>query len=184
MKRYILTGTPGCGKTSILRSLEVAGYQVVEEAATDIIAMRHAQGITEPHTQPSFIDDIVNLQKQRQVRSADASTGVQFFDRSPVCTYALSRWLGFPISTTLADEMDRIKKEQVYQKQVLFIENLGFCAPSAARRISFEDSLRFEKVHEETYRSFGYECIRVAPSALAARVDQIKQYVFAPLSRG
>jgi predicted ATPase len=178
MKRHILTGTPGCGKTSILRSLEVAGYLVVEEAATDIIALRQAQGIAEPHTQSSFIDDITNLQKLRQMRMADMAE-VQFYDRSPVCTYALSVWLGCPISRTLADEMDRIAKAQIYRQQVFFIDNLGFCEPTAARKISFEDSLRFEKVHEETYRSFGYECVRVAPGELSARVEQITRYVSA-----
>jgi predicted ATPase len=179
VKRYILTGTPGCGKTSIIRSLEVAGYLVVEEAATDIIALRQAQGIAEPHTHPSFIDDITNLQKQRQMQVADLASGVQFYDRSPLCTYALSVWLGCPISATLANEMERIEKARIYQMQVFFIENLGFCEPTAARKISFEDSLRFEKVHEETYRSFGYECIRVAPLELSARVDQIRRYVAA-----
>jgi predicted ATPase len=174
MKRYILTGTPGCGKTSIIRSLEVEGYLVVEEAATDIIALRQAQGIAEPHMHPSFIDDIINLQKQRQMRT-DLASGVQFYDRSPLCTYALSVWLGFPISMTLADEMERVAKAQIYKKEVFFIENLGFCEPTAARKISFEDSLKFEKVHEETYRSLGYECVRIAPQELAARVEQIKR---------
>jgi predicted ATPase len=178
MKRYILTGTPGCGKTSIIRSLEVAGYVTIEEAATDIIALRHAQGTAEPHTHPAFIDDIVNLQKQRQMR-ASVLAEVQFFDRSPLCTYALAVFLGFPISITLADEVERIKEEQIYQKQVFFIENLGFCEPTAARKISFEDSLRFEKVHEETYNSFGYECIRVAPQRLSARMEQITRFVSA-----
>jgi predicted ATPase len=178
MKRYILTGTPGCGKTSIIRSLEVEGYLVVEEAATDIIALRQAQGIAEPHMDPSFIDDIINLQKQRQMRT-DLASGVQFYDRSPLCTYALSVWLGFPISMTLADEMERVAKAQIYKKELFFIENLGFCEPTAARKISFEDSLKFEKVHEETYRSFGYECVRIAPQELAARVEQIKRYVSA-----
>ncbi|MGC2758182.1 ATP-binding protein [Candidatus Binatus sp.] len=177
-KRYILTGTPGCGKTAILRALELAGYPVVEEAATDIIALRNAHGIFEPHTNPVFIDDITNLQVHRQMRIADVA-GIQFYDRSPLCTYALSVWLGFPISTTLADELQRIKNERIYQAQVFFIENLGFCAPTDARKISFEDSLKFEKVHEETYRSFGYECLRIAPSDLAARLEQIKRYISA-----
>jgi predicted ATPase len=177
MKRYILTGAPGCGKTATIRSLEIAGYPVVEEAATDIIAMLQAQGIAEAWRHASFIDDIVNLQKQRQMRPADPALGVQFFDRSPLCTYALSRWLGFPISRVLADEVDRIHAGHVYEKQVFFIENLGFCEPTAARRISFEDSLRFEKVHEETYREFGYECLRIAAEELSRRVERIKSYV-------
>ena len=177
MKRYVLTGMPGCGKTAILRWLEVSGYPVVEEAATDIIAMRLAQGIIEPHTQPSFIDDIVNLQRQRQVQAIDSSSTVQFFDRSPLCTYALSRWLGFPISTILGAEMDRIAAEQIYEKQVFFVENLGFCEPTAARRISFEDSLQFEKVHEEVYREFGYQRIGVAAGELSGRAREIIGYV-------
>jgi predicted ATPase len=178
LKRYILTGTPGCGKTSILRALEFAGHAVVEEAATDIIALRNAQGIAEPHTNPAFIDDITNLQKHRQIRIAD-SAQVQFYDRSPICTYALAVFLNFPISTTLAAEMARIEQAQIYQKQVFFIENLGHCEPTAARKITFEDSLKFEKVHEETYRSFGYECIRIAPRDLSTRVEQITRYVSA-----
>ena len=113
-------------------------------------------------THPAFIDDITNLQKHRQMRITGLS-GVHFYDRSPICTYALSVWLGFPISKTLAAEMERIDHAQIYQKQVFFIENLGHCEPTAARKITFEDSLKFEKVHEETYRSFGYECIRIAP---------------------
>ena len=177
MKRYILTGTPGCGKTSILRLLEAAGYPVVEEAATDIIAMRQAQGISAPHTQPSFIDDIVNLQKQRQMQPLDPSARVQFFDRSPVCTYALSRWLGYSISTTLADEMERIRAGHIYEMRVFFIDNLGFCEPTAARRISFEDALKFEKVHEQSYREFDFECVRIAAGDLLGRVERIKSHV-------
>ena len=35
MKRFVLTGTPGSGKTTIIRQLEIDGLSVVEEAATD-----------------------------------------------------------------------------------------------------------------------------------------------------
>ncbi|MBM0260113.1 AAA family ATPase, partial [Micromonospora sp. 4G55] len=39
MPAYILTGAPGSGKTAILRQLEIDGHAVVEEAATDVIAL-------------------------------------------------------------------------------------------------------------------------------------------------
>ena len=32
MRRYILKGTPGCGKTSLIRALEMTGASVVAEA--------------------------------------------------------------------------------------------------------------------------------------------------------
>src|SRR6266478_9380075 len=112
MKRYILTGTPGSGKTAILRTLEIAGYYVVEEAATDIIALQQAQGVAEPWTRPAFIDDITNLQKQRQMQTSGFASGPQFYDRSPICTYALSTYLEFQISIALSNEIERINKEQ------------------------------------------------------------------------
>ncbi|WP_078631911.1 ATP/GTP-binding protein [Streptomyces resistomycificus] len=148
MRRYVLTGTPGAGKTTILRRLGELGYQVVEEAATSVIARAQARGEDQPWTRASFIDEIVTLQRQRQL---EATGPLQVFDRSPVCAHALATYLGRPVSPALAAELERITSEDVYERRVLFIRNLGFCEPTAARRISFEESLAFEKVHEESY---------------------------------
>ena len=69
MPAYILTGAPGSGKTAILRMLETLGYLVVEEAATDVIALENALGRDEPWAEPGFIDKIVALQRQRRERA-------------------------------------------------------------------------------------------------------------------
>jgi predicted ATPase len=106
MKRSILTGTPGSGKTSILHELKSQGYWVVEEAATDVIACEQSRGNREPHMRPDFIDAIVRLQKQRQLEAAMAPFGLQWYDRSPVCMLALSRYLGYPLSAALVEELE------------------------------------------------------------------------------
>jgi predicted ATPase len=59
---------------------------------------------------------------------------------------------------------------------VFFIENLGFCQPSEARKITFEESLVFEHIHEETYLSLGYDLIKIAPAALSERVHHIVKW--------
>jgi predicted ATPase len=161
LKRFILTGTPGSGKTVILRQLEVEGYSVVEEAATDVIALWQARGFAEPWTQPEFIDAIVELQRMRQIGTPGNEKMVQFHDRSSVCTAALATYLGFPFSRGLSSELERISTEAIFQPSVFFVRNLGFIAPSEARRISFEEALRFERIHEETYRRFGFELIYI-----------------------
>jgi predicted ATPase len=173
MKRFILTGTPGSGKTSILRQLEREGFGVVEEAATDIIAVAQAQGTAEPWTHPSFIDEIARLQKQRE-RTSNFGFGVQFYDRSVVCTAALATYLGYPFSEFLTAELERIKQESVYQRRVFFIRNLGFMTSTDARRISFEESLRFEAIHEQTYQRLGFELAYVAAGSVADRVNSIR----------
>jgi predicted ATPase len=177
MRRYIITGAPGAGKTAIIRQLELDGFSVVEEAATDVIAAAQARGTLEPWTHHSFIDAIANLQRDRQIRAPCLPGEVQFHDRCVVCTAALAIYLGYPFSPLLTSELERVKKQAIYQHQVFFIRNLGFVTPTEARRISFEETLRFEKIHEETYRDFGFELFPVEPGSLLERVSIVKAAV-------
>ena len=70
--RVGISGAPGAGKTVIIRQLELEGFSVVEEAATDVIAAAQARGIAQPWANPSFIDDVAKLHRNREVHSAAA----------------------------------------------------------------------------------------------------------------
>jgi predicted ATPase len=168
--RYILTGAPGSGKTAILRQLELLEYSVVEESATDVIARLQALGVPEPWQDPDFLSQIVALQRYRQVR---ASGRPLFFDRSPVCTLALARHLGFAPPDDLRAEIARVRNEPVYATTVFFVRNQGRVEPTAARRISFEESLSFERIHEETYRELGFELVEVPAAPLLDRTAAV-----------
>jgi predicted ATPase len=124
---YVLTGAPGAGKTAILRLLEASGYPVVEEAATDVIA--------------------------------------------------LSRYLGFTASRLLDREVRQVIAERTYEPLAFFIRNQGFVQPTPARQISFEDSLAFERLHEQVYRELGFQLINVPAGPLADRVALIKHTI-------
>jgi predicted ATPase len=177
MKRYILTGTAGAGKTSVLRFLETLGHRVVEEAATDVIALEQALGVMEPWKLPDFIDKIIRLQRQRQQQAARMPSPVQFFDRSPIDTYALSLYLHFPPSEPLLAELERIEREVIYEKQVFFLENLGFCQPTEARRISYEQALHFETIHEAAFLQYGYELVRIPRGPIAERAHSLERLI-------
>ncbi|HEX5226444.1 MAG TPA: AAA family ATPase [Bryobacteraceae bacterium] len=181
MKNFILTGAPGAGKTAILRQLELDGFAVVEEAATDLIALRQAEGIAEPWTQPGFVEDVADLQRRRFDASSHAPGDVRFHDRSLFCTFALARYLDVPFPDGLLHEIQRLIEQGIYQKQILFIRNLGFVEPTAARRITFEETLRFERFHEDVYRAYGFDLISIEPAPLAERVGAIRAAI--PVSR-
>jgi predicted ATPase len=177
MRRYILTGAPGAGKTVILRRLERDGFAVVEEAATDHIALAGAEGVERHWEAPLFIDEIVALQRARQLRADAWPDDVVVFDRSPICTWALCQFLGRDPPRRLISEVERVRRESIYEPRVLFVENLGFVTPTEARRISFEDTLRFEQVHAEVYRDFGFTCVPIAPGDVAARVAAVRREI-------
>jgi predicted ATPase len=174
MKRFILTGTPGSGKTAILRQFEMDGFGVVEEAATDVIALLQARGIAEPWTEPSFIDAVVKLQEQRVARADKVHDALQFHDRSVVCTAALAAYLGYPRSRALERAMERIARDKTFETDVFFVRNLGFVAPTEARRISYEEALRFERIHEEVYEECGFRLISLDPGTVEERVAKLR----------
>lgn len=121
-------------------------------------------------------EDSARVQRRRQDRAlADRNALADriFFDRSPECTLALSHFLGCVPSRSLGREVDRILADGSYEKTVFFIRNQGFILATAARRISFADSLAFERVHEQTYRALGFELIDIPAGPLAGRVALI-----------
>jgi predicted ATPase len=67
--------------------------------------------------------------------------------------------------------------EGVYETTVFFIRNQGFVQPTASRRISFEDSLVFEQLHEQLYRDLGFQLIEVPAAPLTERVALVQQTV-------
>ena len=174
MRRFVITGAPGAGKTAIIRQLELQGYSVVEEAATDVIAAAQAQGIAEPWKDPCFIDAIVNPQRDRQIRASRQADEIQLHDRCVICTAALARYLGYAVSPDLARELERVMNERIYEKRVFFVRSLGFITHTEARRISLEEAARFEKIHEDMYRDFGFELVSVGPGSVAERVRVIQ----------
>lgn len=170
-KRFILTGTPGSGKTSVIKELEKLGHAVIHEAATDVISIEQAKGLERPWEEPDFVDQITHMQKKRQM---DGTGDLQFYDRSPFCTYALGKYLAhwkgieFTPSPVLLDEIDRCLKNGVYQNRIFFFENLGFIEHTSARKISYEDALIFEQIHLDVYKEFGFD-IMMVPKALTVQ---------------
>lgn len=181
MRRYIFTGAPGGGKSTILAALRDRGYAVVDEAATDVIAREQARGRSEPWTDGGFVDAIAVLQRERQQRPG---ARVQLFDRSPVCTLALARYGGQAVTPVLRDEVDRVVGEEIYERRVFFVHLLGSMTRTAARRITYPQALRFERFHVEAYRECGFDLVDVPAAPLGERVDLIDGYLTAWAAEG
>jgi predicted ATPase len=189
MKRYVLTGAPGAGKTSVLGALQAGRFAVVAEAATDVISERQGRGIAEPWEQDDFIDRIVALQRDRLGPAAAGAPGAaaapgagvaaEVHDRSVICTLALARFLGRPVTRLLAAEVARVTSAGIYERAVFLVRPIGFIVPTAARRISYPESLDFGRRHEAAYREHGFEIVEVPAASVAERAAVIADEIAA-----
>ncbi|MEU9173843.1 hypothetical protein AB0D34_39810 [Streptomyces sp. NPDC048420] len=64
------------------------------------------------------------------------------------------------------------------------MRNLGFCEPTSARRISYQESLVCEKFHEQSSRAFGFDLIDIPAGDLADRVAAVSSVISPPPSVG
>lgn len=170
IERIIFTGTPGSGKSTVIDLLESKGYKVVHEVVTELIASEQEKGNLKPWEHPSFIDKISLKQQQCLL---DINNPLQFFDRSIFCTYALAKYLQYPISDTLKTAVDHSLENSIYHKKVFFFENLGYIVKTNARQIDFEEALVFEKTHSDVYQQFGFELVKVPFKSIKERCDFI-----------
>lgn len=169
-RRYAFTGAPGAGKTALLHALRDAGWHVVDEAATDVIAERQAAGVDEPWTALDFTERIAVVQRARADQPHDAA--ITLFDRSPLCTFALARYLGHPVTPRVAAEVDQAVA--TFERHVFLVHPLGFITATEARRISYEESLLFGEVHEQVYREHGFSLLDVPPAPVGERVAHVE----------
>jgi hypothetical protein len=62
---------------------------------------------------------------------------------------------------SLLQELKRLTKQNVFERKVILLMNLGFVTPTEARKISYEETVRFEQIHEQTYRDLGFEIVYI-----------------------
>lgn len=176
MQRFILTGAPGAGKTTMIDRLAAQGYATVAEAATDIIADEQARGVDAPWLRPGFVEKIAWLQEQR---IDAATTDIQFHDRSPICTYALALHLGVAIPANLEKLMERIARERLFAPVIFLVESLDSIERTAARRIDLEEARAFGALHADSYRALGYRIVSVPAASAEARVAHVRAHAVA-----
>jgi predicted ATPase len=123
----------------------------------------------------ALLDEIVEVQRAREALVPHAPHVV--LDRSPICTRALAQHMGYAPGPGLTGELDRIARERPYEPRVLYVAWLGFLTPTPVRRIDEADSLRFDRIHRETYTELGYELVEIPVLPVDARVALVESLV-------
>lgn len=178
--RYVITGGPGVGKTSIIRYLKEKGYHVVGEAATDVIRRSLEKGISMPwdkEFKSDFNDEILELQYKRQNKTPDR--GLVFFDRSMIdtFTYALIPMGGTKSLEAMARRVQSVLDQQFYNQTVFFIDNLNGCEKNEIRHENLDQLHMIERHLEQSYRALGYNVVHITRDTIENRALQILLHI-------
>jgi len=168
MKKYVLTGGPGSGKSSILLELERRGEYVVRESAEDQIKLYQGKGIEKPWLEDDFQDNLLELQLRRESLIPPHADRV-WLDRGVLDNFAYI--------SDYNPRMEAAAEKADYESIVFLVENLGSCDTNRVRRERQSEALELERKLENTYRSRGYKIVRVPPIGIENRANYILNHL-------
>lgn len=171
MKKYVLTGGHGVGKTSIILALEHLGEYVLREAGSDYQYYLRAKGIPFPLDQDNFEQGVLSLHLQREERLPNGLERV-FLDRGKPDHLAYSELFKWPLSDHLQKEAERTDYSAVFFVQGNSEYGIGLCSKREQN-----ESFTLETTLVKLYKRLGYLIHWVPCGLLEERVRYILQVV-------
>ncbi|MCF3936483.1 AAA family ATPase [Acuticoccus sp. M5D2P5] len=170
MRRIVISGASGGGKSTLLAELSRRGYGVMEEPGRAVVREETARGGTGLPTVdlPRFAE-LAGLRALALHKAA--GEGVTFFDRSVVDAVAVFLRLGLPLPEGLTGALDRVR----YDPLVFMTPPWKAIYRTDAERLHGFEAARAEYEHLlALYPEAGY-AVRLLPMVdVAARADFIE----------
>lgn len=169
MKRYVISGGPGVGKTTIIKILADRGFAIVPEAARLVIEEESTKqdGVLPWNNLALFQEKVINRQLELENKMREE---VVFLDRGLVDSYGYCLNGDIPIPGAII--------ENAYSRydQIFLAEPLPLYRKDEARLEDFEESQKIHSFIEKAYWHFGYEPIKVSVSLPEERVRFILEH--------
>lgn len=170
---FVITGGPSTGKTTIINQLERLGYDVVPEAAREIIDEALAKGISLEELRADelkFQNSIFNRKIQNESKLSPEK--LTFLDRGLNDTIAYLKYYGF---TPDQAEMNYIA--QASYKTVFVLEPLEVFAGDYARTEDADFNATFTPLLFDAYSDAGIKTVMVSFMPVKERLKLILQTV-------
>ncbi len=171
--RYVLTGGPGTGKTSVVTELEKKGYNIVHEPARTLIDYYKANS---PELLPALskenrIKFALAIEKVSIENYLDNETGI--FDRSILDEVGYRNRYNISISEAL----DKAAKEMRYNKVFIFPFWEEIFVNDDVRHESSEEAKIISEHLHKAYVNYGYTPIIVPKMGVIERVKFIMENI-------
>lgn len=151
IRKYVVTGGPGCGKTTTLELLKGRGYNIVPEAAR--MVLQEGKGLAGMTLQEAI------MQKQSDLEEM-ASGEVIFLDRGLPDCEAYANYFGGSLEGT--SYTSRLSNAG-YQSKVFYLEPLSKnCYKNdQQRKESYDEAVKISEMLKSTYQAKGYQVVSI-----------------------
>lgn len=171
MLKFVLTGGPCTGKTTLLESLGSIGYQIVPEAATLLIKSILDNG------DEALLNDIKKFQlilfkKQLELESKAVLDKDVFIDRGIIDGIAYCKFFKVKPPTEL---LKYIKYNRY--NGVFLLDFLSNYSTDIIRRESLSQALIIHRLLKESYQEYGYNVIEIPAMDIVSRLHYIFLYL-------
>ncbi|MDC0335765.1 ATP-binding protein [Pseudodesulfovibrio sp.] len=172
IKRFVLDGPPGSGKTTVLfgisdgdstgdfgQTMQGLGYNCIHESVAQAHEILKAQGIDFNKDKEAWLRTIVEIDREKFHKAAP---GVNFYDRSLHHWKMLSEASGVPLPDWYEEENARVR----YDDPVFIVapvESMDLYAPDIlpSRRFTWEQRVEMFGRTKAMYADRGYRVVEV-----------------------
>ncbi|HJO92178.1 MAG TPA: AAA family ATPase [Victivallales bacterium] len=175
MHKYIITGAPGTGKTSIINELKNRKYKIFEEVPRRLIT----ENIPEKHGINPFINlkDFAKLvfdEMYKQYTVSEQENNICFFDRGLPDVFAY----------LLESNIDIPNNYYANYNKCNYNKTVFICPPwqsiyisDSIRPYNFAEIINLGNKITETYDSFGYNTLTLPLTSIKKRADIIINHI-------
>lgn len=166
---FIVTGGPGCGKTTLLLELERRGFRFAPEVARRIIQKQvQSDGLALPWKDRALYTHMMLEGSIASYKEHTPAAEITFFDRGIPDTLTYARLIG------LADDSYIRKACQEYRYAPLVFGAPPWeeiYTPDDERKQDFAEAVRTYELNAQVYRECGYTLMELPRSSVKERAD-------------
>ena len=166
IQKFVLTGGPYAGKTTLLNLLAKKGFQTVQEAAVILIKEFLKEGKSPWKDVAPFQERLLKMQLDFETKLE--KTKISFIDRGIIDGLAYCKY--YKIKPP-KDLLFHIKNNRY--SGIFLLDFLPGYKNNNVRKEPFSQALEIQKLLKSTYEDFGYNVIQVPAMQLNERADFI-----------
>lgn len=181
-KRIVISGGPGTGKTSVIKTLEQQGYFCFHEIIREMTleAKKHGNEDTFVSNPLLFVDDPMLFNQKilegrlKQFTNAETlGRDIVFYDRGLLDVLAYMDYFG----QEYGDNFTKPCTTNIYDTVFLLPPWEEIYISDNERMESYEEAVQLHERLEATYARFGYDVIIVPKTTVDQRIAFIKTHL-------